>query len=430
VLTLAQTKISAEPVVSKQNLKELRVLVLATTFPRWEDDAEPRFVFDLTKHLAQKVSLWVLVPHAPGAKMEEEIDGVRILRFPYFFPKRMQTLCYEGGILPNLKSKWLARLQLPFFLAAQGFYIWRTVRKYKINFIHCHWIIPQGFFVALIHSIYKIPYMVTALGADVYAFKKNAFIKLIKRFTLNRAHCCTVNSVSVQRSLESIAQKTRLSYNPNGVDEELFCENKEDVKLKDELGIQGIFLFSVGRFAEKKGFKYLIAAMPKILEKQPLAKLVLAGFGPEEEALKQQVKILQLSDSIIFPGKKSGRELATYFATADIFIGPSIIVGGGDTEGQGVVFVEAMSSGTTVVASNVGGIPDMIKDGVTGLLVPEKDSDCIAEKVITLCENPELRKTLAENARQLVLEKYCWKKIASGFLDIYKNTLRHVTHEE
>ncbi|MCH7623964.1 MAG: glycosyltransferase family 4 protein [Nitrospinae bacterium] len=417
--TLAEVKKSATPSVPEKNLQELRVLVLATTFPRWENDAEPRFVFDLTKHLAEKVSLWVLVPHAPGARMEEEIDGVRILRFPYFFPKRLQTLCYEGGILPKLKTKWLARLQLPFFLAAQGFHIWRTVRKYKINFIHCHWIIPQGFFVALIHLVYKIPYILTGLGADVYAFKNIPLIGTLRNFAIKNAWLCTANSKALVNSLKSISQKPKFKHIPNGVYEDLFHENNRDPQLKDNLGISGIFLLGVGRFADKKGFNYLIQAMPKILAAQPTAKLVLVGYGPNESALKQQVKNLRIENAVFFPGGKSGLELARYFATADIFIGPSIVVSGGDTEGQPAVFVEAMSAKTAVVASNVGGISDMIEDGVTGLLVAEKDSNAIAEKVITLCENPNLRKSLEENARQLVLEKYCWDNIASRFLDIY-----------
>lgn len=427
---IAATKLPTQHTDSNSNLKNLRILVVATTFPRWANDTEPRFVFDLSKQLAKNVNLWVLAPHAPGAKMEEEIEGVKILRFPYFFPKSLQTLCYEGGILPKLKTKWLARLQLPFFLAAQGFAIWRTVRRYKINFIHCHWIIPQGVFAALIHTIYKIPYVLTGLGADVYAFNKMPVVEILRKFAVQNAYLCTANSKDLVKTLNSISQNPRFKHIPNGVYEDLFHANKMDHRLKEELGISGIFLLGVGRFADKKGFKYLIQALPKILAKQPTAKLVLVGFGPKEKDLKQQARNLGIEDAVIFPGGKSGQDLAGYFATADIFIGPSIIVPGGDTEGQPAVFAEAMSAKTAVVASDVGGISDMIEDGVTGLLIPEKDSDAIAQKVLTLCEDPELRNTLAENGRHLVLEKYCWKTVASQFLDIYKNVPIHVPRQE
>lgn len=101
---LTETKNSTGVSESSQTLKELRVLVLATTFPRWENDTEPRFIFDLTKPLAEKISLWVLAPHAPGAKIREDMEGVQVIRFPYFFPRRLQTLCYEGGIDDDVRA--------------------------------------------------------------------------------------------------------------------------------------------------------------------------------------------------------------------------------------------------------------------------------------------------------------------------------------
>lgn len=418
--TLAETKNSdGASEGTTQTLKELRVLVLATTFPRWKNDTEPRFVFDLTKHLASKVSLWVLAPHAPGAKMEEEIEGVRILRFPYFPPKRLQTLCYEGGILPKLKTSWLARLQLPFFLIAQSFQIWRTVRKYKINFIHCHWIIPQGFFVALLNALTGVPYLLTAHGGDVYSFRKNPLIRLCSGFALKRAKACTVNSEPTGRAVHSIRSSASIKVIPMGVDTRLFNPEKNNAKIKERLNIQDSFLLAVGRFAEKKGFKYLIQAMPRILEKKPQAKLVLIGFGPKEEELKRLILELNLERSVLLPGSKTGDELAQYFATADIFIGPSVVNESGDTEGQGVVFLEAMASGTAVIASDVGGVSDAVRDMETGLLIPQKSPEAIADKTLLLLENQGLRNKLAMNGLSLATSEYSWGKTAEQFLETY-----------
>jgi len=417
--SLAETKNSVGASGTTQTLKELRVLVLATTFPRWENDTEPRFIFDLTKPLAEKVSLWVLAPHAPGAKMQEDIDGVKVLRFPYFFPKCMQTLCYEGGILPKLKTSWLARLQLPFFLVAQSFHIWLTVRKYKINFIHCHWIIPQGFFVALLNAFTGIPYLLTAHGGDVYSFKKNPLIRLCSDFALKRAKTCTVNSKPTGQAVHSIRSSASIKVIPMGVDTRLFNPEKNNAKIKERLNIQDSFLLAVGRFAEKKGFKYLIQAMPRILEKKPQVKLVLIGFGPQEEELKRLILELNLENSVLLPGSKTGDELAQYFATADIFIGPSVVTESGDTEGQGVVFLEAMASGTAVIASDVGGVRDAVRDMETGLLIPQKNPEAIAEKTLLLLENQELRNKLAVNGLSLAKSEYSWEKTAERFLETY-----------
>ena len=419
MLTAIENKKSSGTLDTQENLKDLRVLVIATTFPRWENDTEPRFVFDLSKQLARKVSLWVLAPHAPGAKMEEEIEGVKILRFPYFYPKRLQTLCYEGGILPKLKSRWLARLQLPFFLAAQFFSIWRTVRKYEINFIHCHWVIPQGFFVALLNTFSDIPYVLTAHGGDVYSFRKNSIIRLASGYALRRAETCTVNSQPTGHAVRNIRPGSAIRVIPMGVDTQRFHPANSNPKLRKNLNITDSFLLAVGRFAEKKGFRYLIQAMPEILQKKPNTKLVIIGFGPQEEELKRLVSQFGLGKAVLFVGSKAGEELAEHFATADIFIGPSVVTDSGDTEGQGVVFLEAMAAGTAVIASDVGGIKDIVRDFETGLLVPQKDSRAIVEKTLLLIDDQKLRKQLAVTGRRLAESEYSWEKTAERFLETY-----------
>ena len=403
-----------------KSLKHLRVLVLATTYPRWENDSTPHFVFDLNRQLAQKVETWVLVPHSGGAKYLEEMDGVRIIRFPYFFPTKLQHLCYEGGILPNLKSSWLARLQLPFFLVFQFLAILKTVRKHKINFIHCNWIIPQGFFALIMYKMFNIPYLLTALGGDVFAFRDIPGFRSLKNLILKHSYLCTANSHDLIEHLKLLSPTTKLQYIPVGVDENFFNENKFDPQLKTDLKITDLFLLAVGRFAEKKGFKYLIDAMPAILNEFPKTKLVLVGYGPKEADFKSQIKKLGLGNCIIFAGGKSRLELSRYYATADIFIGPSIVAQGGDTEGQPAAFIEAMASKTAIVASDVGGIKDMIEDGKTGLMVPQKDSGQITKAIFRLCKNNALKQHLEENGKQHIMKKFRWKAVAKQYMSIYE----------
>jgi glycosyltransferase involved in cell wall biosynthesis len=401
-------------------LKHLRVLVLSTTYPRWKSDSTPHFVFDLNKQLAKKVETWVLVPHFEGAKYSEEIDNVRIIRFPYFFPTRLQRLCYEGGILPNLKSSWLARIQLPFFLVFQFLAILKTVRKYKINFIHCNWIIPQGFYSMLMYKIFNIPYIITALGADVFTFQKIASARSLKKLILKCSFLCSANSLDLIENLKKLSPSTDFQYIPVGVDEKFFNEKKYASQLKTDLKITGLFLLAVGRFAEKKGFKYLIDAIPEILNEFPKSKLVIVGYGPMEIELKSQVKKLDLEEHILFVGGKSRIELSRYYATADIFIGPSIVAQGGDTEGQPTAFIEAMASMTAVIASDVGGVKDMIEDGETGLLVTQKDSRQIAKAIITLCKNKKLKQYLEKNGKNRIMKSFRWEAVAQQYLGVYE----------
>ena len=406
---------------SIEPLKNLRMLVLATTYPRWKNDSTPHFVFDLNRQLVQKLETWVLVPHSGGAKYLEELDGVRIIRFPYFFPARLQRLCYDGGIVPNLKSSWLARLQLPFFLIAQFFAILKAVVKYEINFIHCNWMIPQGFFSFLISKMFNIPYLVTALGADVFAFRNILGFRSLKKLILKHSYLCTANSHDLIENIKTISPSTKLKYIPVGVDEKFFNEKKFSPELKSDLNITGPFLLAVGRFAEKKGFKYLIDAMSAVLKEFPESKLVLIGYGPKENELKSQTQKLKLEENIIFVGGKSRIELSHYYATADIFIGPSIIAKGGDTEGQPAAFVEAMASKTAIVASDVGGIKDMVEDGYTGFLVPQKNSVKISNAIINLCKDNKLKKKLEENGKKKVSKQFSWGAVANKYMSIYES---------
>ncbi len=400
-------------------LKELRVLTIATTFPRWEGDKEPPFVFDLNKELARKVSLMTLVPHAPGAKKEETLEGVRVIRFPYFFPSHRQNLFYEGGALPKLRSSWLARIQLPFFLLLLFYHMVRCVKRYRINLIHCHWIIPQGWFTVWLRKILGVPCLLTAHGGDVFSFKKDSLVARFSRFAIKHANLCSSNTETTRQAILDLYPKAKVKVIPMGVDTSGFHPNQRRQELKNEWGVKGPLFLAVGRLAEKKGFKYLIQAMPEVLRELPQAKLLLIGEGPEKGELETLIEQLKLGENVILAGGKNREELPSYFASADIFIGPSIVAESGDTEGQGVVFLEAMASGTPVIASNVGGISDVILNGETGILVPQKNPQAIASAVISLYSDVALRERLSLQGREMVESCYSWKASAASFLQLY-----------
>ena len=397
--------------------------MLATTFPRWKNDTEPAFVYNLCKELAEKGhAITVLVPHAHGAKVLEEEDGLKIIRFRYFFPARLQRVCYEGGALPNLRASWIARLGLPFFLIAQFISIGWTIFREKTDLIHCHWIIPQGFFAAIWSRLLRIPLIITAHGGDVFPLR-NPVLLFFARHALSTCDLCTVNSRSTREALNAIIPLEDVPIIPMGIDVEKFNPAYDDPDIRKNLDDPQFLLLTVGRFAEKKGFEYLIKAMPAVMEKFSNTKLLIIGFGPLESDLKNLVKSHSLEDVVLFPGKMNSDELKKYYATADLFIGPSIVDEGGDTEGLGVVFLEALSSGTAAIGSDVGGIGDIITHGDTGMLARQKDPADIAEKIITLLSSDELRNSLARKGNLYVYENFSWKRVGERFAEKIQNVL-------
>ena len=395
-----------------------RILVTATTFPRWEGDTEPAFVYFLSRLLAKKGHKIInLVPHHPGAKKYEERDGMKIYRLRYFFEKH-QKLCYDGGILENLKRSNLARIQVPFLFISEFLYIIKIIKKEKIDFIHAHWILPNGFIAAIVKKLYGVPFLSTAHAGDIFPLKKN-ILKNFARFTIKNSYYTTVNSNFTKNCILELFNTKDIELIPMGVNLKDFSPKKKDTKLRKKYGVKGNFILFVGRLAKKKGVEYLIRAMPIILKKLSESKLIIIGDGPEMKKLTGLTKSLNLEDSVVFIGKMRNKDLPKFYATADIFIGPSVITEEGDTEGLGITFLEAMASGTCVIGSNVGGIPDIIKQNKTGILVEQKNPNQLAEAAVNLLKNKKLQKKLIKNAIKHIKNTYSWDIVSSKFSRIY-----------
>src|SRR3989339_912533 len=122
--------------------KKKNILILTSTFPRWEGDTDPPFVYELCKRLRINYLVHVLCPHAQGTKLKEVFNGIAVERFRYFF-KRSQTLAYEGGILNRLKSNSWRYAIVPFFIIGELVATVRLLSNMKIDLINAHWLIPQ-----------------------------------------------------------------------------------------------------------------------------------------------------------------------------------------------------------------------------------------------------------------------------------------------
>ncbi len=399
-----------------------KLLVVTSTFPRWQDDTDPPFVYELSRRLTDTFDITVHTPHYPGAKTKEVMEGTKVHRFRYFFTP-FEKLAGSIGILPTLRSNKLYYGLIPFFLFFQFFSLLLLVRKVRPDIIHAHWIIPQGFMAALVKRISGVPVVVTAHGADIFGLQGTLF-KAIKRYTLKKVSMVTVVSEALINALaEIIPPDIQPQIIPMGVDSTIFSPEKKNDLIRKKYAISGPFLLYVGRLTEKKGVRYLIDAIPGVLQKIPDAKLLIVGSGELEEELKEQVISLGLSGQIQFAGSVPNRDLPEYYAAADIFIGPSIAAKSGDTEGFGLTFVEAAMSGCLVVASDIGGIRDIIQENETGFLVDPLDTRLLADKIRYALQHEEQLNQMREKSRHRCVEKYDWKVIAARYVKLFKQTM-------
>jgi glycosyltransferase involved in cell wall biosynthesis len=405
----------------------LKVLVLTTTFPRWENDTVPAFVYQLSESLQKNgLEIVVLAPHDGNAKQfEETTSGMKIYRFPYFIPHKYQKLANGAGILPNIKKSFLAKLQIPILFIVEAFYAFWLVRKEAIDVVHTHWMVPSGLIGATISRFVHKRHILTEHTAGITALDYFPFKEKFAQYILNNCEKCTVVSTHVyNRLLDLIPTQERAKIEqkieiiPMGVTTSKYDSRTDINALKAKYGIQeqNVLLF-IGRVAEKKGLAYLISAMPKILEKHPNTILIVIGNGPLRSDIENTVEKENLSPHIVFAGTVSEQEKIAYLHLADILVVPSIVTDQGDTEGMPVVIMEGLAAGKPIVASDVGGVRDTIIDGTNGILVEEKNPDQLSMRVIELLVNHELRVKLAGNAVRYA-KRFDWETIGQRHSDL------------
>ncbi len=404
-------------------MPKLRVLELTTSFPRAEGDFSGLFIYKKDKALIDKgVNIYVLAPTDENTKKKEILEQVSVNRFDYFFTAKLQKLVYHSGTPENLKKSFLAKIQVPFLIL--GFFL-RTLSKGRDkDIIHAQWSLA-GLGGVLAAKILRKPFVLTMHGAEVFVLKNNPIIK----FLLSKVDFLITNSTFTLNHIVKYHNfdMKKAKVIPFGTYDYQRKEIYKDKNLwHDTFSIQmdKRIIFSLGRHVERKGFEYLLMALKLILQKRKDVHLVLGGKGPREASLKALAEKLGLKDHCTFIPFIEENILGKFFSNADIFVLPSIVDKQGDTEGLGVVNIEALTYGCPVVSTNVGGIPDVIINEETGLLVEQKNSEQLANAIIRLLEDENLRNRIIKGGLIHIKKNFSWDGIAKSHIEIYSNILK------
>ena len=388
------------------------VLVLTSTFPRWANDTVPPFVFELCRRLTPYFDLHVLAPHYPGSLTSESMEAIHVHRFRYGFAG-WEKLAYEGGILPRLKRHPLLFGLIPFFMAGQLLAALRLLRRYRIRAIHAHWILPQGGIALLAQRLggRSAGILCTLHGADLYGLSGRLFDR-VRRIVVNQADHVTVVSQAMKTALIGLeADPHKVSVVPMGV-------NLQQRFTPGTAAAPGDALLFVGRLVEKKGLRYMLEAMPAILNRCPSAHLRVVGSGPEKLFFERMARQLHIEHRVRFLGAVPNRELPQLYRSAGILVFPSVIASDGDQEGFGLVLVEAMGCGCTVVASDLQPMRDIVVPWKTGGVFAPAAPEQLAEAVLRLISNDHLRSRLAQNGRNFAVEHFDWECIVRRYREL------------
>jgi len=399
--------------------KPIKVLWLTSSYPRSKDDSASVFLRYMAQALAkQQIELQILAPDHPDVEATPTADSIVIRRFHYFFPRKCQKLAYGSGILPNLRAMpWLV-LQVPLFILSMFITATWLLLRQRPALIHAHWIFPQGSVAVLLGKLFRIPVIVTTHGGDAFALK-GSLLGAIKRWTIKNCKAWTSNTEATTNAVGSELPSPHII--PMGIDYRKFAAGDAQNVLKENEPRKFILLF-VGRLVEKKGVADLLKAYALLPEtSRHQAELWIIGDGAEREKLEALAMNSRIVNSIRFFGRMPNHQLPDYYAAADIFIAPSIIDNQGDTEGQGVMLLEAMASRVPVITTNVGGIGNVVTHGETGLLVSPGKPQEISDAIVQLINDKKLRETLSMKGYRAA-QDYDWKKVAYQFIKLYSES--------
>lgn len=406
----------------EENITPKRLLVFTSTFPRWKDDSVPAdFVYCLAKEMTQHFSTFVLAPHDSTAKTEESMDSITVFRFPYFLPRKQEILANGKGMLANIRQSLLGKIQVPFLIVAEIFAFAKCVRNNKIDVVNSHWLVPQGLIAALFKRRYKFVHLTTIHAADLFLLRRIPFGKKIAQFIVDRTD---VNIPVSQYNCDLLKQLTGRDFKsmvlPMGVDVDFFS-GPPPAGLKEKLHIdpgKKTVLF-IGKLSEKKGTVYLIRAMKELLQKHKDIQLIIVGNGYLMSQCEEETRKLGLDSIVKFMGFKPKTEIKNFLKAADVLVVPSIVDRHGETEGVPLVVLEGMAAGLPIIASDVGGISQVVHHEQNGYIVREKDVSGIASALISLFSDHR-DVSMGEHSLQ-VIRSLDWKIIGEKYkAEIYE----------
>lgn len=402
--------------------------MLTSSYPKFRGDTTAPFVESIATHIAaQDVEVHLVLPEHRELKRGALEDGVHF--YPYRYAPRADWTVwgYAESLRADVQLKRGVYALAPLVLASSLRTMLALTARNKFDLVHAHWVLPNAPAAALVARRRGLPLVISLHGSDVFVAEKAAPFREAARWCFARASAITACSDDLlNRALALGADESKMSLIPYGADAKIFrASTTAAQRVREQLRLCGdeVMLLAVGRMVYKKGFEFLVAAMPEVLQHAPNVRLVLVGYGDLRDELQARAHALDLNSQVIFAGRVPRQDIPAYFAAADVVVVPSVRDAAGNMDGLPNVALEAMAAGKPLVASNLAGFPDVIDDGENGLLVAEKDPHALAGAILTLARDPALRRRLGQAGRVKVHSALNWENVARRFIDVYQQVV-------
>lgn len=348
------------------------------------------------RYLRQKgFQVTLITSRYQGLPKEEEKEGARIIRIPTI--RRYKDFC----------SQW----ELVIFGFSALWYAWWYTWRHRIDFVQAYFAVPAGWVAWILYLTRGLPYAVYFGGSDIPGANPSRYRRIypfltpLLRVIWRSAQFRTVCSQELARLGQLADPTVEFMVIPNGVEIDRFRPISRSAPPR-------VKILFIGRLIPRKGFQRVVQALPRLrqLAKVPFEVEVVGtgAYRPELDGLAEQ---LGVSDLIRYVGSVPYERLHESYQYADIFVLTSL------SEGMPSVILEAMSCGLPIVASNVGGNNEIVRDGANGYLVPD-DSEVIAERLGRLVNDQSLRQEMGQRSRALA-KQYDWGNIMGQYIALY-----------
>lgn len=318
-----------------------------------------------------------------------------------FVPITFKTGVFSSGISHKIKYLRLVH------------HLGKVIREFKPDILHAHYASSYGLLGAL--SGFH-PFVISVWGSDVYDFPKKSMLhKALLKYNLKKSDQVLSTSRVMAGETSHYTDKDIL-VTPFGINTGQFMPEPETANGKKE-----IVIGTIKSLEEKYGVAYLLEAFSILFHKHPdiPLKLLIIGSGSLQKKLVNLSETLGIAGVTEFTSAVPFSEVVKWHNRLDIYVAVSI----DPSESFGVAILEASSCGRPVVVSNIGGLPEVVMDGKTGMVVPVKDAEKTAEAIEKLLLDPGLRRSIGENGRNHVHENYEWNDCIQQMINIYQDMI-------
>lgn len=392
----------------------MKVLYLVSAYARDPSDVITPWMVETIRRLRPLgVEVEVLAPAYRGLRTQT-VDGVRVHRFRYA-PRPWETLTHDQTAPDRIRERPVFMGLVPGYVASGSLAAARLARSGEFSVIHAFWPLPHGVIGLAAKKASGVPLVSTFFGVELTWMEKELpFLSPVLRRIVRGSDAVTAISTYTAERLRRQVPGADPAIIPFGATVEPLAELPAP---RTDPGAPFELLF-VGRLVERKGVHLLLDALASLpAERRVVLRVV--GDGPERARLQEQAERLGLGARVVFHGFVTQDELKARIAACDAFVLPAVVDAKGDTEGLGVVLLEAMGYGKPTIASAAGGIVDIVRHGRNGFLVPPGDAPALASAISRMMDDPDEARRMGVHGRDDVRAGFSWDVIVGRLAEVY-----------